>query len=419
MNRNTGITRRAFIWNTASGMINAGQSALILIFISHYLTHNDAGVFTIAFALANLFSTMGRYGVRNYQVTDVKENNRFGEYLRARVFTVAASLGAMLAYLGIQTGRGIYSVEKTCVITAICLWKTIDAVEDVYYGMYQQKGRLDIGAKCYSLRLIASTIVFCALLALRVSLLLAAVISTVASIALAALMVQRTIGTFRLPEQRVRREAVGQILRVCLPLFIGTTLSIFVGNSPKYMIDWYMDEGTQAIFGYIMMPAFVIMVLNQIIYQPIIRGLGELWLSGDRRRFIRRVLMQYLVVLGVTVLVILGGYVAGIPLLSLLYNVDLTPYKLEFIVLLLGGGVYALVNFIMVPLTAMRFQNCIPFGFGGAAILSVALGSAIVPAGGIMGASCLYLLLNALLAVYLTACFLYKGLKTDGPATGD
>lgn len=237
MNRNTSITRRAFIWNTVSGMVNAGQSALILIFISHYLTHTDAGVFTIAFALANLFSTMGRYGVRNYQVTDVQENNRFAEYLRARVYTVAASLGAMLIYVGVQTLRGIYTPGKTGVIAIICLWKTIDAVEDVYYGMYQQKGRLDIGAKCYSLRLIASTVVFCVLLALHASLLTASVLSAVVSIAFASMLVRKTIPTFQLPRQAVRREAVGKILRVCLPLFIGTTLSIFVGNSPKYMID--------------------------------------------------------------------------------------------------------------------------------------------------------------------------------------
>ena len=411
MSRDTSITRRAFIWNTVSGMVNAGQSALILIFISHYLTHTDAGVFTIAFALANLFSTMGRYGVRNYQVTDVQENNRFAEYLRARVYTVAASLGAMLIYVGVQTLRGIYTPGKTGVIAIICLWKTIDAVEDVYYGMYQQKGRLDIGAKCYSLRLIASTVVFCVLLALHVSLLTASVLSAVVSIAFASMLVRKTIPTFQLPRQVVRRKAVGKILRVCLPLFIGTTLSIFVGNAPKYMIDWYMDESTQAIFGYIMMPAFVIMVLNQIIYQPIIRGLGELWQNGSRKQFVRRVLLQYLVVMGVTVLVILGGYVAGIPLLSLMYNVDLGPYKLEFIVLLLGGGIYALVNFIMVPLTAMRFQNCVPFGFAGAAVLSVALGSVIVPARGLLGAAGLYLVLNLLLAVYLTACFLIRCMK--------
>lgn len=408
------ITRRAFIWNTASGMVNAAQSAVTLIFISHFLTHTDAGMFTIAFALANLFMTVGKYGVRNYQVTDVREANRFGEYRRARLISVIGALAAMLAYLAFQATKGVYSAGKIGVIAAIGLWKLIDAVEDVYYGMYQQRGRLDIGARCYALRLIASTLLLCALIAARVPLLIAAGITLLFSAALAAWLVKSTLGAFHLPREAVRRDAVRRILRVCLPLFIGTTLSIFVCNAPKYMIDWHMDEATQAIFGYIMMPAFVIVVLNQFIYQPILRGLGELWQGGDKARFVRRVLLQYLAVLGVTLVVIAGGYVAGIPVLSLLYNADLTPYKAEFLLLLLGGGVYALADFMMATLTAMRFQACIPFGFAGAAALSVWLGGIIVPATGMMGAARLYLILNLALVAYLTACFLIRSMKAAG-----
>ena len=71
----------AAFWNTISGLINAGQSAVILIFISRYLGQSAAGIFSIAYALGNLFSTMGKYGVRNFQVTDVKEVFLFHEYL--------------------------------------------------------------------------------------------------------------------------------------------------------------------------------------------------------------------------------------------------------------------------------------------------------------------------------------------------
>ena len=117
---------------------------------------------------------------------------------------------------------------------------------------------------------------------------------------------------------------------------------------------------------------------------------------------------QYLVVLGITFVVMVGGYLLGIPVLSLMYNVDLAPYKVEFLLLLLGGGIYALVTFVMVPITAMRFQKCIPYGFIGASVLSLVLGRFIVPARGIMGAAYIYLILNLLLTAYLTGCFLYR-----------
>lgn len=402
-------TRAAVLWNTASGMINAGQSAVILIFISQFLSQRDAGIFVIGYALGNLFSTMGKYGVRNYQVTDIAETYSFAQYRRARYLTGAGALVLTALFLAFQYVRGSYEPDKLAVIFLICLWKMIDTVEDVYYGMYQQRGRLDIGARCYTVRLTLSTAAFCVLILAGCSLLAAAALVTALSAALAALLVRTSVKNFDTETAAGEPDGVKKILLVCFPLFVGTSLSIYVGNAPKYLIDWFLDEGTQAVFGYIMMPAFVIQVLNQFIYQPMIRGLGELWQNGDRNRFVSRVLRQYVIVFALTAVVIAGGLLVGIPLLSLLYNVDLAPYRVEFAVILLGGGIYALVSFLMVPITAMRFQKCVTWGFLIAAVGSILIGRHLIPAKGVMGAAVLYLILNAALAVYFTLCFLYKG----------
>ncbi len=410
------IARRAVLWNTASGLINAGQSALILVFISYYLSQSDAGLFTIAYALGNLFSTMGKYGVRNYQVTDVNENCSFRDYRSARLLTALAATAALLLYLLARSHDGSYSQEKIAVILTVCLWKMIDTIEDVYYGMYQQRGRLDIGAACYTIRLLLSTLLFCLLVVRGASLLSASLAVLGLSTALAVLLIVLSARRFRPFPGKTDARSVREILKLCFPLFVGTSLSIYVGNSPKYLIDWLMDEQAQAIFGYVMMPAFVILVLNQFIYQPIIRDLGEMWQNGERRRFRTRVLRQYLIVAAITAVVIAGGVWIGIPLLSLLYNLDLSPYRAEFAVILLGGGMYALVSFIMVPITAMRLQRCISWGFLAASVLSVLIGRPLILAHGIMGAAILYLVLNTILAVYFTVYFLYKGKQLNGTA---
>ena len=71
------IKAGAFFWNTASGVINAGQSAIILILISYFLTKIDAGIYTIAIAIGNIVSVFSKYGMRNYQVTDIEEKYNF------------------------------------------------------------------------------------------------------------------------------------------------------------------------------------------------------------------------------------------------------------------------------------------------------------------------------------------------------
>lgn len=400
------IKKRAFFWNTCSGILNAGQSAVVLIIIAHFLTKIEAGIFAIAIALGNLVSIMGKYGIRNYQVTDVEDQYSFNQYFTSRLITSFFALLLTVGYIAFQFYGGSYSIEKSLIVLIICLWKIIDSVEDVYYGMYQQKGRLDIGAKLYTWRLLISTLLMCLLITLKVSLLTSSIVAFISSLIMVFVFIAMTIENFNLEKIKIDFVNVKQILIICFPLFLAATLSIYIANSPKYLIDWYLDDNAQAIFGYLMMPAFTIMVINQFIYQPIIRDMGELWQQEDKKPFVKRVLIQYLVVAAITLLVIIVGATIGIPILSCFYNTDLSNYKVDFIILLLGGGVYALSSFIMVPLTAMRLQKQLAYGFVAVSIASILLGMVLIQKAGVRGATLLYLALNALLAIYLTACFL-------------
>ena len=74
------IERDSFIWNMAGSMIMAFQSVIMLMILTRVLGLIEAGVFTIAYANANLFLTIGKYGVRNFQVSDVTGQFTFREY---------------------------------------------------------------------------------------------------------------------------------------------------------------------------------------------------------------------------------------------------------------------------------------------------------------------------------------------------
>ena len=403
------MMKKAVIWNSASSMINAGQSALILIFISHFLGIESAGIFTIAYAVANLTYAIAKYGVRNFQVTDISEKYAFSCYVKMRWITVSATFLGGLLYLGYQYFFNGDGISKVLVILEIIVWKMIDAIEDVYYGMYQQRGRLDIGAKYYTYRLMASTGLYCVLIVCGFSLLKSTTIVLICSAVLAYFYVHKSLPMLRVLDKPEKSNGtLRSLFWECTSLCIGTSLAIYIGNAPKYMIDSCMDEKTQGYFGILIMPAFVIMILNNFIYQPIIRNLGEMWNNKEYKAFFKRVFVQCVVVLLLTAIVIAAGAVVGLPLLSWLYGVDLMQFRGSFILLLLGGGIYALVSFIMVPLTTMRYQNCISFGFLGVSIMTFLFGDYLVKGWGITGASVLYVCINLVLAVYLTICFVYK-----------
>ena len=67
--------KRDYIWNTVAGLINAAEAVIMSMFVTRIIGLADAGRLTIAFAIGNLMMTVGKFGVRNYQVTDIE--NKF------------------------------------------------------------------------------------------------------------------------------------------------------------------------------------------------------------------------------------------------------------------------------------------------------------------------------------------------------
>ncbi len=386
------------IWNTIGGLMTAGQSAIILIFITRRLGLEIAGMVTIAYALAQLFLALARYGVRNYQVTDVTEQASFKDYFVVRLITLIGSGAAAVIYLICVLLIGSASPEKAGIILEVVILYLITAFEDVFAGRSQQVGRLDIGAKIVGVRMIASTALICVAVWAGAGIHVALLLGILCSIVLDIWFLGRTFRSVCPERQHAARDKVWNILKTCLPLCIGMTLMLYIGNAPKYMINWYMDETTQAIFGYIMMPVFVVTLLNQFIYQPMIKDLGDLWAQRAISAFRKRVFRQCLIVGGLIAAALAIGMTIGLPILSFIYGTDLTGYRPEFAVLLVGGGCYALAAYLNVPITTIRKQIALAIGYLSATVVALALGRFFVVRQGMMGAAILYLVITALLA---------------------
>ena len=95
----------------------------------------------------------------------------------------------------------------------------------------------------------------------------------------------------------------------------------------------------------------------------------------------------------------LAGYLLGIPVLSILYGVDLSAYRIELVILLLGGGLMALINFFTMVITVTRYQKHLVWGYLIVSISFLLQGKKIAASYGIMGISGFYTLSMTVLAV--------------------
>lgn len=400
------IERDSFVWNMASSMLYAFQSVILLMILTRTVGLVYAGVFTLAYANGNLFLTIGKYGMRNYQVSDVTRQYSFGEYLASRWLSVLAMMAVSVLYVFYTAHARDYTIEKSWIILWMCCFKAADAVEDVYYGEYQRQGRLDVAAKIMTLRLAASLLCFSAIIMLGGDLLQALIVSTILTALMLILCLRKSQSFFAL-DKGIKREKIKKLMLECFPLAAGTFLSFYIGNAPKYAIDSLLSDELQACYGFISMPVFVIGLLNGFVFTPMMYRMSQQWSEKKYDDFVKRTFFQVGVVIVLTVVCIIGAWVLGIPVLSFLYNTDLHAYKASLLILLGGGGFLGLSGLLSALITVMRKQNGILISYMLVSGCALAFSRPIVERYEMEGAALLYLILMGMLCVCFGIIYIY------------
>ena len=409
LNQSKNPVRDSYIWNMAGSFLLAFQSVIILMVLTRICDLSEAGIFTIAYANANLFFTIGKNGMRYFQASDPKERYTFKDYLMSRVVTTVLMLLLVAVYVLWVSGANGYTVRKMSIIFLMCVFKSVDVVEDIFFGRYQQMGRLDIAAKAITLRVSFSTVVFLVMLVISKDLLGTLMVSILLSYVMLFYVLKITIEPFKGERNPADWHQVKRLLIDCFPLFFGAFLSIYISNAPKYAIDALLSDELQACYGFISMPVLVISLLNGIIFNPVIREMSILWNESKILDFCKRVIRQLFIVLGLTGVCVAGAWLIGIPVLSVLYNTDLSDYKMELIILLLGGGLLGISGLFSTVITIIRYQKSLLVGYTVVSVLAFLLSDKIVAEYEIFGASVLYLLLMLVLSICF-ALFLIVGI---------
>lgn len=407
--KTTKLEKKAYIWNTMAGLVNAAEAVFMSMIVTRTTGLTDAGILTIAFAIGNLMMPIAKFGVRNYQVTDVQNRFSFSIYLKARLFTVILMVLTLIGYLLYASTQLNYGRDKVSIIFAICMIYTVESLEDVVWGYYQRRGRIDVGARMFCFRWCGIFIIFWSVLrsgrdlatalfcCLPVSLFIFIVLLRISYLRVCDEN-ERVVGLI-IHKEDVRR--IGELLVKVFPLFGITFLSFYVNNAPKYAIDRCLSDEVQACYGFVAMPVFVIALLNNFVYQPTLVLMAVEWEKKLKKKFVNRIWRQLGVIGVMSVICLAGAYWIGIPVLSWLYHTDLSAYKQELMVLLMAGGFLAVSGYLSVVLTIMRCQQSLLWSYCLVSAVAVIGLQWIVAYHGTIGAALSYLCLMVLL------CLLY------------
>lgn len=420
------IEKSAAIWNMIASIMFSFQQVIFSMIMTHTLASENkynqtmAGIFALGYAAANLFLCIGKYGVRFFQVSDIDKEYKFREYRLARIISTILMALLSVGYLCVKSMQGDNAFDKYKIIFWVCLLKVPDAFEDVYFGEYQKNNRLDIASKMWGTRYISTIILMIVLIVVTKNLYLTVVVSTIFTFAVMILFIFLT-KEYVSEYERPRVGRVFKQLLVTLPLALGAFLTLYIGWAPRDAIDMILkDETIQAIYNYLSMPVFVVQMMVTFIFNPRIYHISCLWNDRKISDYMKETMKQVAFVVAITLICIAGAAVLGVPVLSMLFNVDLKPYKLDLLIMLVGSGCLGMATLLGNLLTVMRYQNAILVGYVIVSVISFFFMGRAVLFYNVRGAVVFYVAILFLLSLIFAFEFAYGVLKArkTAPATG-
>lgn len=365
------------IWNMIATISNSFQSMMLMLILTQQKDVVGASYIAIGFAVANLLMTIGKFGVRNYQVTDIEENYSFSTYCRARYITVfIMAIGCILNGL-YNVMFNSYGISKLLVVELLCVYKLVESMEDVYHGRLQQKGYLCIASKIWSLRNITFIIEFFMVYYLTKDVLTTLVIDVISTMVL-ALWFNSIPKMYYNTEQNETSNSSFSLLSSCIAIAIATFLLMYISNVPKYIIDSYVTEDEQTKINILLMVIYVVTLLSNFMFNPIINKLAILKTENKYRELLRKI---YILCIGIIVIVVFGivfAQLIGRKLLGCIYNVSLEEYKEELLLVIISGGFIALMNLFYMIIIMLRKQKIFYIVFTIAALIFMLFGRTVL-----------------------------------------
>ena len=395
--------KSGYFWTTLSGLLYSGSTFLMLLFITHLTDAYQGGVYSIALAIGQQLVTIGYFNVKTYQASDIKETFTFSDYLVNRFVTTFLMMIIGIGWMFI----GGYEGETLQVIIWMLIFKMGESVADVLQGLFQQKNRYDISGKCVFFETAIFLTGFAGSLLISRSLTTAMCVMAVLYLIALLAIDCRLVSAFSEIKVKFDFTRQRQLFMECLPLFINSFLQMYINNSAKYAIDASETKEVLAYFNVLFMPAFVINLFAGILLKPLVTSLALRYHEREKSVFVNTLKSHTVMIGGLTVLCLIAAYAAGIPVLSFLYGLDLSQYRLALCIMILGGAFCAVYTMFQYAIIIMRHQYYSLIGCGITALTASLLMPYLVERYSIMGAAWGYLALMIMMSFIYMAMAVY------------
>lgn len=402
INKTTNTKLYNALWYLVGSMSYGFTSLVYLIIITRIIGVNAAGQFSFAFAVAASFYVIGSYFGSAFQITDSSNNYVDTDYIYNRITTIIIMIFSTLLF-SIVSG---YSSSKQLLILLLIIYRAFDAFLDTFHAIIQRKDKIyKIGILTFCRTLFLLTIFFV------ISLIFKNLIISVLSLVVVDLL-YTVIFEYSTVRKLIDKAKYNKYKNVILliegfSVFVINFLAIYILNSPKYLIDIHLNNELQGIFGIIFMPSSFMSMVSLYLVHPFLNEMTESIKINDKSILNKLTIKLSLIIFSFGILTVLVTYLIGIPILEWLYNIKLSNYKLDLVIIMIGTIFYSIYVLLSTIIIAMR-KNFYQVGVLVIVwILSLLACNYMIAAYGIRGASIAYGLVMLIQLLFYLILFMY------------
>ena len=394
--------KKNIVWNTIGVLTISSTSLLYTLILTHFCNLKDVGIFSFAFSFACMMITLASFGGRTIHITDSNNNNSNISYIITKYITVLITFLLVLIYITIKS----YSITKTTLIIILCLFKFFEEISDVYYGVLQKENYLYKVGIFQTVKSIINIILFTLIIVFSKNIILSSSSILIVNILFALIIERHAAKTANNWKFEIKTKEIKNILYQNFYVCFFTFLTSYIISSPKYAIDKYLIDDMQAIFNIILMPATFIYLLAGFILSPFMVEISKEIEKKEYDKSKKRVIKIISIILLLGIISLIGCYYCGIPILNIIYGIDLTAYKFGFLIIILGSIMYSIsvaISTILIAYRELKIQTIISLVLS---ILSYLICNILVKKLSITGGCYAYLIVVSLRALIYIILFL-------------
>lgn len=354
--------RSNFVWSLVGNVLYAFCQWGVLVVLAKMCSQETVGTYVLGITVTSPIFLFAGLQLRRLQATDASEEFQFGHYLGLQLGACAV---AMLACWGAGWFSG-YRDASLAVILLVGFSKAVETLSNTIYGLFQQCERLDRISKSMVLQSVLSAAGLCGGVVLTGDIVWACAWSAIARLVAVVLYDVPSLLWLAGGETEKDhwpaaykplwdREPLWRLAMQGIPLGVTGMLVSLNTNFPRYFVEQFEGKAALGIFGALCAPLYAMHTLTKSLESSASAQLARLHASGDVRGF-RKLLGRLMAThTAVALIGVLGTWLFGRPLLTLLFNADYAEHVDVFVAIMWATLVATSAGVMMTALIAARF----------------------------------------------------------------